>query len=137
MGWKDDLAQVCVNAGVGTLGTNIFLGLKSALPLGDGPYLTIVPTGGSGPDPTHNDGTIAYVRPAAQFLATAKTYEDAEAMIYAAFSAVTVIENQFIPPSGTTWYVKINPLQNPFDMPPDELARARIAFNVLGKKRFS
>ena len=132
--WPTDLVQLCENAGVGTRGETIFEGLKAAVPRGDGPYLRIVGTGGSGPEWVHNANTPAFKFPAAQLMAVGKDYQATWDMINAAYDAVVPVRNQTIPPSGTVQYRAIRPLQEPFPLPLDDLERVRFTFNVRGDK---
>lgn len=128
--WVDDLGTVLVNAGVGTLGTNIFAGTAATIPTGAGPYLSIIETPGLAPELVQN--ADSYRHPSVQILVRAKSPSAANTMARAAYNALRVIQNQTI---GSTWYLSIRPRQEPFDLGVDDNGRARVAFNVLGHNR--
>jgi hypothetical protein len=91
-----ELVAILVDAGVGVEDVSIFLTTKAVIPTGKGPYLSIRPTGGTGPLGTHNGGAAAYRRPGAQLVARASTWQAAEAMAHAAYSALVAIRNQAV-----------------------------------------
>lgn len=129
----DELISVFVAAGVGTFNTNIFASTKANIPPGDGPYLSVVETGGSGPEDTHNSQKLpAYVRPNAQVVARAKSYSVARTMAGAAYAAVYPVKNQLV--SGV-WWRQVNCLQEPFDMGADDVGRVQVAFNIQVTRR--
>lgn len=83
-----------VSLGVGTSGTNIFGSSRAEIPVGAGPYLTIIETGGTSPDRTHNEVvTPAWQQPSVQITVRAKTYESANVMMRAAYSALVGVRN--------------------------------------------
>lgn len=128
--WLTDLQSIVVAAGLPT--GSVFLSSRAGIPTGDGPYLSIVETGGTSADRTHNRDDDGYERPGAQITARALTYISARTMLQTAYDAVMAIENENV---NGTWYVEIRPIQKFIDLLPDESGRARVAFNVLGFKR--
>lgn len=131
MGWLEDLKSLGVAAGVPT--ASVFLSSKAVIPTGPGPYTSIISTGGTGADRTQNAAGDGYRRPSAQILSRASTYPLAVAQLQLFYDAITAVQNQLI---NGVWYVDIRPLQTEFiDLDPDNLGRARVAFNVLGNKR--
>lgn len=132
--WLDELISVLVADGVGTYGTNIFMSTKAAIPSGVGPYLSLIETGGSGPDRTQNRVLRpAYQRPAAQIVARAASYPAARLMAQAAYNSLVKIRNQVI--LGVA-YREVRPLQEPNDLLGlDAQGRATVVFNVIGDKR--
>lgn len=97
----DELAWLLVEAGVGVMEDdegeiNIFQGLKATVPEGAGPYLSIVPTGGTSPEKIHNQSAVAYQKPSAQILVRAENPNDADEMIWNAYEALTVVVNQTV-----------------------------------------
>lgn len=140
MSFAFDLKDRAVAQGVGTFGVNIFIGSKALLPPlgagdatnGNGPYLSITESGGSGPDTTQNGSSVE--NPTAQLLARATSYDDALAMllaIYAALGGADGLTNIVI--SGTT-YLRIRPRQKPpIDVGTDGVGRPMLAFNVEAK----
>jgi len=89
-----ELIAVLVAAGVGIEGKTIFGTASATIPTGPGPFLSIKPTGGTGPLGTHNAGAAAYRRPGAQLIARASTWAAAEAMAQAAYDALVAVRNQ-------------------------------------------
>ena len=130
MTFLDELRARAVAQGIST--ATIFLSSMTEIPIGAGPYHLIRGTGGSGPEKTHNAGAFAYQRPSAQVVTVATTYPIAEAAARLLYNALVSVVN--ISLSGT-WYREINALQEPFDLGPDALNRAQVAFNVTAIKR--
>ena len=58
MPFLDEIKDRLVAQGVGTYGSNIFLGSKAVIPTGDGPYLSIIETGGTGAIRTHGTAVV-------------------------------------------------------------------------------
>jgi hypothetical protein len=142
-GWIYDLQFLLSGDGVGTNAgpnKNLFVSSQKVLPAGAGPFLSLVETGGSTPENTQNSTIVpAYQRPGAQIVVRADSYPDAYAMARAAYNSLVKVRNQFVgsgylSPTGT-WYRKIRPLQEPFDMGLDADGRPRVTFNVIGDKR--
>lgn len=133
--FTDDLAALLEAASVGTLGTDIFTGLKTTVPQLPVPSgsLHIVATGGTSPDETHNDVlTPAYTQPGAQITARASASQDAEAKARAAYAAVR-IRNQFV---GSGWYLWVKPLQEPFELTQEDSDDSRWVFNVIARRKY-
>lgn len=91
-----ELISILVAAGVGIDGKTIFGTASAVIPAGKGPYLTIKPTGGTGPLGTHNAGTGAYRRPGAQIMVRASSWLVAETMANAAYDALVAVRNQAV-----------------------------------------
>lgn len=130
---EDDIVTLLISKGVATaLNTDIFVSSKSKLPDGNGPYISIVASGGAPALRTHNAvTTAAYPRPNAQIVVRASTSALAKSTARAAHSAL-IVRNTTI---GTTWYVEIDPLQEPTDFGLDVKGRSCFAFNVRSTKR--
>lgn len=131
MAWLDDLKSIAVAAGIPT--GSVFRGANAVIPTGVGPYLSLISTGGSGFDRRQNPNAD-YLRPSAQIMSRASTYDAAFAQLKTFFDAVNNVENETV---NGVWYVSIRPLQSDFiDLNPEEgTGRARLAFNVLGDRR--
>lgn len=69
---EDIIAARLVTAGLGTLGTTLFIGPAAVLPTSNGPFTSIIHTGGRYALETHN-GT-QYTRPTFQIVVRAKSY---------------------------------------------------------------
>lgn len=67
-----NIKDLLVSRGLGTYGTNIFVGPKATIPNGDGPYIQIIATGGLSFLETHNDDV--YPRPWFQIIVYATNY---------------------------------------------------------------
>lgn len=52
--YEEEIARILFDASLGTLGTDTFIGPASTVPTGNGPYTTIINTGGISPMETHN-----------------------------------------------------------------------------------
>jgi hypothetical protein len=128
--WLGDLVTVLEQDGVGTYGENIFTSTKAALPMLPSGIISIVETGGSGADNTHNAVIRpAMVRPGAQITARADDQDKARALAHLAYDAFVVVRNQWI---NSGWYLKIAPQQLPFDGGFDSRSQSMSQFNVLG-----
>lgn len=95
----EELAAIMVAAGVGVVAgnnRNIFLTQAVSIPPGDGPYLSIIDTGGPGGIKIHNQKPPAYQRPGAQIVARAKTPKAARDMAFAAYTAFANVVNQTV-----------------------------------------
>jgi hypothetical protein len=122
-----DLVTRLAMAGVGVLTTTLFAGSGTPAPdRGDGPFTFVVMTPGERPVITHNDGGIAISKPRAQIVVRARDSLVAEARAWMAYEALD-LTNVII---GTTRYLKIRPLQEPFDMGREENDLYRWGFNV-------
>lgn len=134
MPFLDDLAWQLEDDGVATRGTDLFLTTRASVPFlasGTAATLHIIETGGTAPQRTHNSlDAPAYLRPSAQVVARANSYEVARAMALDAYISLAAVRNQFIPSGGGSWYLEIAPLQDPFDLGLDERKQCRVAFNV-------
>ncbi len=132
MAFLDELGARLVAQGVGTLGTNIFYGASVAIPVGDGPYLTLSETGGMAPTRIQNMTVPRTRRPTAQVFVRAKTYAAARAMAVNAYNALDGVFNLTL--SGVA-YLSITARQEPTDVGMlDAAARVQIVFNVAAEK---
>lgn len=140
--WSSELIHILSGAGVGLPNVNMFVSSARTLPKGLGPFLTVIPTGGSGPENTQSQVTVpAYQLPGAQIVCRSTSFTLAENMARNAYNALFAVTNEWVgsgvlSPTGT-WYRKIRPTQEPFDLGLDADDRIRVAFNVLGEKRTS
>lgn len=94
-----ELIGIFVAAGVGVENVSIFASSKAVIPDASVPgvppaILHVKATGGTPPVGTHNDGVGAYRRPGAQVLVYGATTQAAEAMVYAAYSALIGVRNR-------------------------------------------
>lgn len=123
----DDIATHLVQHGVGTVGSDIFLGSKAVIPEGDGPYLSLIETGGSAPTRIHNKKSANTQRPTAQVAVRAKSYLVARTMAASAYVALDGVYNTAL--SGA-FYLSITARQEPTDIGLDALKRPMIVFNI-------
>lgn len=95
---EEEIVGLLVAASVGVFNTDIFASSSKDLPDdGDGPFLTVVATGGTSPERTQNSiATPAYPRPSAQIAVHAGTYRAARTMAFAAYLALAGIRNQTV-----------------------------------------
>ena len=99
--FEDEIGKVLTLAGATTgFGTDMYAMSKSNVPTGDGPYVSIVATGGPSPERTHNadreEGKPAFRLLTAQIVARAKNSKTARAKAHACFDALYAIVNQTI-----------------------------------------
>jgi hypothetical protein len=101
----EELAAIVIAAGVGVASgsnRNIFLTQGVSIPPGDGPYLSIIDTGGPGGVKIQNQKAPAYQRPGAQVVARAKTSKAARDMAFAAYTAFANVVNQTVNAASIT-----------------------------------
>lgn len=133
MPFLDEIAARLVGQSVGVLGSSIFLGSGAIIPAGDGPYMTIIETGGSAPTRIHNIAGASTQRPTAQIAVRAKSYSVARAMAKAAYAALDGVWNTTL--SGT-FYQSITARQEPTDIGLEEgTSRRMLAFNIEAQKQ--
>jgi hypothetical protein len=135
----DDMASVLVTAGVGTLGVDLFLSSKAVIPSGTGPYITLTETGGMGVGGFRGEGgrvqnkaRSSTVRPGAQVLVRASSYNTARSKSNAALDALDGLWNTKI--NGVA-YLSVTARQEPTDAGVDEAGRAVVVFNIDCEKQ--
>jgi hypothetical protein len=89
----EELVALLVAAGLGTFGTTIFGSSQASIPAGDGPYITIVETGGPAPRSTHNV-VNAYEQTTAQITTRAATYAAARSRARTAYGVLAAVVNR-------------------------------------------
>lgn len=115
-------------------GSNVFKGAKAKIPKGSGPFVSLIRTGGSGTEGTHNSVDVpAYERLSGQVLVRASDYEVAEALADQLHDLMWAVMNQLI--NGTYWR-QLN-VRDVFELPLDDQERPRLAFNFDCVKRTS
>lgn len=124
----DEIADRLVAQGVGVKGSNIFLGSNANIPSGDGPYLSLTETGGTGSRRTHNGTAVA--QPTVQLLCRARSYSVARTMLRNAFLALGGDQGLHQVTLGATAYLSITPRQQPTDIGLDGQTRPMIVFNI-------
>lgn len=131
MPFLDELSAWMATKGVGIPGQTIFLSSAAIPPTGDGPYLSMKETGGTGSTRIHNKSSAATHRPTAQVSVRAKDYTEASAMAKAAHNALDGIFNQTI--AGVK-YLSVTARQLPTDAGSDDVGRAMVVFNIDAEK---
>ena len=131
MPFLDELAARLVAQGVGTVGSNIFLGSRAIIPPGPGPYLSLRETGGTGPTRIHNRNGAHTQRPTAHVLVRAATYPAARKMAQDAYTALDGVFNTTL---INTFYQSITARQELTDLGLDADTRVMISFNVDAEK---
>lgn len=128
-----DLVVLMTENGFGTYGTDIFKGSKPVVYQGDGPFTTIIPTGGLGDMGTHNASryAVAYEQPSAQIVVRAEDSDVAEGRARDLYFLLNFVD-QFV---NGTWWMKCSPKQEPFELGLDGKNRPRFAFNIETIKR--
>lgn len=128
----DEIAARLVAQGVGAVGASIFKGSKADIPTGDGPYISLTESGGSGSLRTHNGTPVA--QPTAQILCRAKSYLVARLKIKDAFAAFGGDQGLHNVTLSGVFYQNIVPRQQPTDIGLDDLKRPMLAFNIECQK---
>lgn len=118
--------------GVGTFGTNMFIGSGALLPAGDGPYLVLIDTGGSGASRTQTN--TATENPTAQISTRAKSPSVARTMLQAAYTALGGANGLHNVTLSGTYYLSLTSRQNATDIGVDDAGRAMVAFNIDAEK---
>jgi hypothetical protein len=134
MGFIEEIRDRLVAQGVGVYSSDIFIGAKASIPGGDGPYLSLTETGGTGSMRSHN-GT-ATARPTLQILARAKTMQAAKNKLKLAFDALGGDKGLHNVTLSGTFYQSVTPRQQPTDLGMlDGNGRPMIAFNIEAEKQ--
>lgn len=76
LAFADDLAAIIVSQSLGTANVNLFIGPLAAIPTGDGPFITVLPTSGVAAAETQNGDR--FFRPTAQVVVRGKSYTDTQ-----------------------------------------------------------
>lgn len=96
----EELVALLVDAGLGEVGVSIFWTSQHTLPEeGDGPYISLVQTGGPGAVPTQNTiSPPARVQTTAHIVVTAADGNAAKERIYAVYTVLVGVRNQSVTP---------------------------------------
>jgi hypothetical protein len=122
-----------VAQGVGTFGTDIFIGAKAVIPAGAGPYLSLIDTGGSGSAKTQTD--TATERPTLQIVTRATDTVVARAKLVAAYAALGGANGLYNVTLSGTFYLSITARQSvPVEISTDATARAMFSMNFDAEK---
>lgn len=134
MSLTSELATLIQTAGVPS--TSIFRGRRANLPrdtsTNTGPFVSIIEAGGTNPEYTRDLPGVAYVHPSVSITVRHASSDTARALARTIYNALAAVENQTV---DTTYYVRLYPRQEPFDMGLDDVGRAQFTFNVLADKR--
>jgi hypothetical protein len=133
MGFCEDLATLFAEQAVVALDGDVFIGLSAVIPDGDGPYLIVVETSGTGPEYRQDVAGPSMEMPGAQVVARGLDRAAARSLAWAAWVAASRVRNRTI---GSVWYRSVNVVQSPFELGLDATGRrARFVFNVIGDKK--
>lgn len=92
--WPREVRRVLIDAALVTVGVDVFLSTKATMPPGDGPYTTIIDTGGIAPLETQDGQEIE--RRACQVTIRAKDYDTGRTLALAEWRALDGIRNTTI-----------------------------------------
>jgi hypothetical protein len=84
--WEQSIAALISTAGLGSLGTAVFIGPAATIPAGNGPFISIINTGGPAPRETHNGDF--HDRLSCQILVRASTHSAAYDRALAIYRAI-------------------------------------------------
>lgn len=127
----DEIASRIASQNIGVVASSIFMGRGAVLPVGDGPFLTIVETGGTGSERTQQN---ALARPTAQLMVSAGNFKaalDTARKVFNTLGGDDGLHN--IDLSGVR-YVSLTARQQPYEIGPDQRGRPRVAFNIDATK---
>lgn len=85
-------------ASVGTFGVDIFTSSKSVVPDGDGPYTSLLETGGTAGLRVHDQLKPKYPRPAARIVVRATDPKVAHDLCWVAYNALAGVRNATVTP---------------------------------------
>src|SRR5712691_3756634 len=105
MSFLSEMKDTLVAASVGTFGTNLFIGSSAIIPTGDGPYLSLIETGGSGAARSQNGTPIE--QPSAQLSARARQPLAARTMLVAAYVALGGANGLHNATLSGVWYLSL------------------------------
>ena len=129
----DEIVARLEAEGVGTFGTDIFIGSGSQIPSGPGPYLSLRESPGMGPLLTQNDTGVE--RPTAQIVGRAVNPLESRAMAQAAYEALGGVNNLYNITLSGTFYPSLRNRQPPGNIGMDETGeRTMYSFNIEAEK---
>jgi hypothetical protein len=132
MSFLDEIAFHLEQTGAAVLGESLFLSAKANIPVGDGPYATIIESGGMAS--RRNQNGTATQRPAAQIMVRASSYPVARAMAVDIYNALGGDNGMYNVIIDGTFYQQLVTVQQVTDLGLDELMRARLVFNINAEK---
>lgn len=91
--WEEEIIKILNTAGLATSGTDTFIGPAVALPTGNGPYITVLDSGGTAPIQAHGATGSLYERLSAQVVVRAKSYTVARTRALAVWRALHGVRN--------------------------------------------
>jgi hypothetical protein len=106
---------------------------RAVIPPGDGPYISLVETGGTGAARTQND--TATERPSVSITSRAKTAQAARAALKAAYDALGGANGLTNVTLSGTFYLSITATQNITDIGEDAAGRLMYVFNIGTEKQ--
>lgn len=135
MALLDEIAARLTAQGVGAVNSVIFMGSRAVLPSGDGPYVSLIETGGL--DPAHTQNGTATERPTVQITTRAKDYPTARTKALAVYNALGGANGLSNVTLSGTFYLRVKPRQSVTDSGLDESGRLRLVFNIDVEKATS
>lgn len=137
MPFPDDIKDRLVAQGVGVYNTDIFISSKAAIPVGAGPFLSLIETGGSGSSKTQNDTATEHVT--MQLVSRASTVAAARLMLRNAYNALGGANGLYNITINSTKYLSITSRQgSPTDIGLDDTGpngRVMFSFNIDAEKQ--
>jgi hypothetical protein len=130
----EEIANRLVAQNVGLVGSTIFLGSQAQIPTGNGPYISLIETGGSGAARMHNS---ALERPTLQVLTRGKSPSAVRSMSKAAYIALGGPDGLWNCTLDNIFYASLTVRQEPTDIGADEAGRGMFSFNIDAEKQRS
>lgn len=92
--FEEEIARLIFDAGLGAVGSQVFIGSASVLPTTAGPFISIIRTSGYSPLETHNSDK--YQRPSCQIVTRALGYVVARTRAVAVWQVLDGVRNTTI-----------------------------------------
>jgi hypothetical protein len=92
--FEEEIARLIFDAGLGAVGSSLFIGSAAVLPTIAGPFISIIRTSGYGPLETHNSDK--YQRPSCQVVVRALGYVVARTRAVAIWQVLDGVRNTTI-----------------------------------------
>ena len=130
----EEIANRLQTQSVGVIGVNIFLSSQAQIPVGLGPYISLIETGGTGAARMHNSSTE---RPTLQVLTRGKNPSTTRAMSRAAYNAFGGPDGLHNVTLDNVFYPSLVARQEPSEIGADSNGRGMFSFNLDAEKQRS
>ena len=130
--FADEIIALLEAKGIGVFGTNMFVGSKAIIPVGDGPFLVVVETGGTGATRVQNQKGAKTRRPTAQVSVRGASGPTSRVMAEEAYQALDGVTNELI---AGTFYQSITVRGDLANLGEDDSGRTFLSFNIDAERQ--